>query len=88
MPIRGSASSQTLSQRLNECIPRLRLGTSNRKSSSLPFIRAGGLGWGKTQIRQLFQTCVYTVVSKRRVRDRAGGVSQYLTNLQSAVTQG
>ncbi|WP_292758575.1 hypothetical protein, partial [Nostoc sp. NOS(2021)] len=32
----------------------------NRKSSSLPFIR-GGLGWGKTLVNQLFQTCVYTV---------------------------
>ncbi|WP_334730930.1 hypothetical protein [Nostoc sp.] len=27
--------------------------------SSLPFIR-GGLGWGKTQIRKLLQTCLYT----------------------------
>jgi hypothetical protein len=32
----------------------------NRKSSSLPFTR-GGLGWGKTLVHQVFQTCVYTV---------------------------
>ena len=32
----------------------------NQKFGSLPFIR-GGLGWGKTLVNQLFQTCVYTV---------------------------
>ncbi|AUB38798.1 hypothetical protein COO91_04773 [Nostoc flagelliforme CCNUN1] len=26
----------------------------------------GGLGWGKTLVNQLFQTCVYTVVAKGR----------------------
>ena len=31
-----------------------------QESSSLPLTR-GGLGWGKTVISQLFQTCVYTV---------------------------
>ena len=31
-----------------------------KKSSSLPFPR-GGLGWGKSLVNQLFQTCVYTV---------------------------
>jgi hypothetical protein len=36
----------------------------NRKSSSLPFTR-GGLGWGKTLVNQLFQTCVYTVALGR-----------------------
>ncbi len=37
----------------------------SRKSSSLPFTRAG-LGWGKNQIRKLLQTCVYTVASTSR----------------------
>jgi hypothetical protein len=36
----------------------------NNKSSSLPFIRAG-LGWGKTLVNQLFQTCVDTVALVR-----------------------
>ncbi|MEH2009125.1 hypothetical protein, partial [Nostoc sp.] len=32
----------------------------SRPTQWLPFAR-GGLGWGKTLINQLFQTCVYTV---------------------------
>ncbi|RCJ37742.1 hypothetical protein A6769_12685 [Nostoc punctiforme NIES-2108] len=35
------------------------------KSSSLPFSR-GGLGWGKIQIHQVFQTCVYTTAPTGR----------------------
>jgi hypothetical protein len=35
------------------------------KSSSLPFLR-GGLGWGKTRIHQLLETCVYTVATMGR----------------------
>jgi hypothetical protein len=38
--------------------------TIYRKPKNLPL--KGGLGWGKTVISQLFQTCVYTVASCRR----------------------
>ena len=38
------------------------LEKGKQESSSFPFPR-GGLGWGKTVISQLFQTCVYTVAA-------------------------
>ncbi|MGV0108143.1 Low-complexity protein [Nostoc sp. DSM 114160] len=39
----------------------------NKKSGSLPFAR-GGLGWGKTDIYQRLQTCVYTVADSKKNR--------------------
>ncbi|MCC5665101.1 hypothetical protein LC653_14540 [Nostoc sp. CHAB 5784] len=46
-------------------IPRCIGGKQEKKSSSLPFIR-GGLGWGKTLVNHLFQTCVYTIAVSAR----------------------
>ncbi|MEH2452580.1 hypothetical protein [Nostoc sp.] len=53
-------------------------GGKQKKCCSLPFIR-GGLGWGKTEIYQLLETCVYTVAYQGRT---TGGLkrSQILTN--------
>ena len=53
-------------------------GGKQKKYCSLPFIR-GGLGWGKTEIYQLLETCVYTVPYQGGT---IGGLkrSQILTN--------